>query len=148
MKRLPNLTQEQIQRFNNKIDIDKNTGCHVWLGAKSVFGHGRITIEYQQYYAHRIAYKLKYGKLTDNLEIDHLCRNPACVNPNHLEEVTHKVNVERGEVGYHNRAKTHCASGHLLSTGNIYLSNKNQRVCKACLKISKIRWRGRIHATV
>jgi hypothetical protein len=71
-------------------------------------------------YAHRIAYELEIGPIPEGLEIDHLCRNPICVNPAHLEPVTHRENVLRGEAtSAQNARKAHCIRGHLLSGANV-----------------------------
>src|SRR3974390_3113329 len=98
-----------IDRLLDKVEI-RDTGhetpCWLFQGAKSVGGYGRIQLTCSRTLAlaHRVAYELFVGPIPDGLEIDHLCRNPACVNPTHLEPVTEKVNAESGE----RATPTHC----------------------------------------
>jgi hypothetical protein len=73
------------------------------------------------------------GEMPDGCEIDHLCRIRSCCNPDHLQAVSHKANVLRGESPSARHArKTHCCHGHELTPGNIYLSKRGVRVCKKC----------------
>ena len=76
--------------------------------------------------AHRLYYERHVGPIPDGLEMDHLCRNRACVNPDHLEPVTRAENNRRKAV-----AQTHCKNGHPLSGDNL-LATKRQRACRAC----------------
>lgn len=73
------------------------TNCHIWLGAKTPAGYGRTTNEGKEVYVHRMAYEMVHGPIPPGYEIDHLCRNPSCFNPNHLEAVTHAENVRRSK---------------------------------------------------
>jgi hypothetical protein len=75
--------------------IDKKTGCWNWIGAKSQ-GYGVMRKEKKTVLAHRYNYEEKKGKIPKGMFIDHLCRNPTCVNPDHLEVVTPRENVRRG----------------------------------------------------
>lgn len=82
------LSDFDIPRFWNK--VEKTTGCWIWLGCTSG-GYGLFGIATSKSAkAHRIAYEIAYGPIPDGLQIDHLCRNPTCVNPCHLEAVTQK----------------------------------------------------------
>ena len=74
--------------------VDEKTGCWVWQRAKSKLGYGRFGTNGGL--AHRIYYERENGKIPDGLELDHLCRNHSCVNPSHLEAVTHRENHRRG----------------------------------------------------
>lgn len=76
--------------------VENEAGCHVWQRARTKKGYGCITIGGTMQYAHRAAYRAAYGEIPDGLCIDHLCRNPACINPEHLEAVTMRVNCRRG----------------------------------------------------
>lgn len=87
--------------------------------------------------AHRAAYIEFREPIPDGLTIDHLCRNTGCVNPSHMEAVTAKINVLRGETitGINSR-KTHCLRGHEFTEANTYIAKKGSRVCKACHKMT------------
>ena len=82
-------------------------------------GHGR--------YGHRDAYEAAKGPIPDGLEIDHLCRNRACINPDHLEAVTHRENVRRAMV-----LVTGCAQGHAFTEDNTYMLHGKYRRCRTC----------------
>lgn len=71
-------------------------GCWKWIGAKS--GHLQPYGMFKRKYAHRFSYEKAKGKIPSHLQIDHLCRNRICVNPDHLEAVTQKVNIRRGNL--------------------------------------------------
>ena len=81
----------KLMRFR----IDPVTQCHVWYGAK-VDGYGNVRVGSHSYLAHRIAYERARGPIPTGRELDHLCRNRACINPAHLEPVTHRENARRG----------------------------------------------------
>ncbi len=76
--------------------VDPNTGCWLWLLATNLPGYGVRRRGRGQVYAHRAAYEARFGPIPVGLEIDHRCRQPSCVNPDHLEAVTHAENVRRG----------------------------------------------------
>lgn len=100
-------------------------------------GYGRTFLNGKQKRAHRIFYEYFKEPIPKGLVIDHLCRNHACVNPNHLEVVTIKVNNNRGiGVNTINRLKTHCSGGHLFTEDTIYESylKKGERRCKICTR--------------
>lgn len=108
------------------------TSCWIWHGGTGR-GYGIIRVNSKkQIGAHVYSYILFKGNLPENTEIDHLCKNKLCVNPEHLEAVTHKVNVERGssEIG-RNSKKTHCPKGHEYTAENT-LTISGKRYCRAC----------------
>lgn len=76
--------------------IDAETGCWIWQRATSRSGYGNVCVDRTYFRAHRVYYERFKGPIPEGLEIDHLCRNRSCVNPEHLEAVTHRVNVHRG----------------------------------------------------
>jgi len=98
-------------------------------------GYSRMSICNRRYYAHRVYYELIKGKIPIGLMLDHLCRNRRCVNPDHLEPVTIKENVMRGESPpATNDRKTQCSKGHPFDSVNTYYRPNfpNQRFCKRC----------------
>jgi hypothetical protein len=106
--------------------------CWVWLGSRNAKGYGRVFYQGRHQKPHRLSYQEEYGPIPDGLVPDHLCRNRACVNPDHLETVTVRVNLLRGQgVNAINAAKTHCPQGHLYDIPNTYFS-KGSRSCKTC----------------
>jgi hypothetical protein len=110
--------------------------CWIWTGLLGDGGYGRAYDPGTQrtVAAHRASYEAFIGPIPDGLVIDHLCRNRACVNPTHLEPVTQRVNVLRGEGPTAERARrTHCKEGHPLSGDNLYIHpTRGHRSCKAC----------------
>lgn len=136
MSLIPSSRREHIlTRFQTLYTISQN-GCWQWIGYISKEGYARIKISHTQVYgAHRIAYDLFVGPVPTGLEIDHLCRNRACVNPAHLEAVSHRTNMLRGEgVGAENARKTHCIHGHEFTVENTYFRPDGKRDCRACIR--------------
>ncbi len=126
------------ERFNQKWIPEPNSGCWLWTACQNNKGYGSIRINGKMMLAHRFSYEIHRGSIPEKLSLDHLCRTPLCVNPNHLEIVTHRQNVLRGISPMAKYAKqTHCKRGHLFSKENIYdVSNWKQksRPCKICRK--------------
>ena len=83
------------ERFWEKVEITE--GCWLWRAALSEHGYGviRMSTPRRMEMAHRVAYEMEVEPIPEGLELDHLCRNPRCVNPFHLEPVTHLVNMRR-----------------------------------------------------
>lgn len=122
------------ERLMGKVDY-KDNGCWIFTGAKTSTGYGNIRFGDKNYVAHRISYLLFVGGVAPGLDLDHLCRDRACVNPEHLEPVTRRENLLRGEtVTATHASKTHCPQGHEYTTDNtvVYYGS---RYCLACRKI-------------
>jgi hypothetical protein len=110
---------------------DSATGCWEWQGSRSRSGYGRWRVGDKLQQAHRVLYEEFVGPIPDGLDLDHLCRNRACVNPGHMEPVTRQENCQRGLTGAHNARKTRCVNGHLFDEANTG-TYRGQRVCRAC----------------
>lgn len=124
------------ERFWSKVDKTNLSGCWLWLAGKNNHGYGRFSINNKYERAHRVAYELVKGPIAEGVTLDHLCRNPACVNPDHLEPVTHRENVLRGKAPPAIHAKkTHCPNGHPLEGENLAKWDlaHGQRKCKICI---------------
>lgn len=123
------LTGRSLRRFQYKVDANN---CWVWQKAISSTGYGSFYYDGRVQRAHRISYMHYVGPIPDNLVLDHLCRNKACVNPAHLEVVTHKTNVLRG-IGpsANNAKKTACPRGHEYTPENSVL-RRDGKFCKVC----------------
>ena len=129
-------------RFWSK--VDKSGDCWTWTAGKNAAGYGYFSVDGRQRRAHRLAYEDANGPIPDGLVIDHLCRNPACVNPSHLEAVTPQVNALRG-VSFvaRNHLKTHCANGHEFTPENTYQrKGRRGRMCWTCIYARKGKTRG------
>lgn len=111
--------------------------CWPWRGPNIPSGYGRFVSRDGNVAAHRHAYVLTNGPIPDGLVVDHLCRNRACVNPDHLEPVTHRTNILRGVgTGATNALKTHCSKGHPFSGENLVIRKSRwgdgRRSCRQC----------------
>jgi hypothetical protein len=126
------MTPKQVERFWSKVAAASN-GCWLWTGSRYSNGYGYFWLRRgRSALAHRVAYELAAGPIDEGMELDHLCRVRHCVNPAHLEAVTHRVNDLRGVgVSAINAAKTHCPAGHPLSGDNLYVA-RGKRQCRTC----------------
>ena len=126
--------------FHEKITGEPNSGCWLWTGTNDGrHGYGRIWLDGKMRYAHRVGYELLAGSIPEGLELDHLCRVPCCVNPDHLVPVSHRENCRRGITGAVNgareAAKTHCKRGHPYNKVNTFVDRKGKRVCRTCKRM-------------
>lgn len=127
------ITEKIEKRFWSKVSLPDEGGCMSWLASKNPFGYGQIKVGFRPVVAHRVSYALRVGTVPEGMEIDHLCRNRVCVAPNHLEAVTHRVNMLRGKtIGAENSRKTHCKHGHEFSYENTYMTPTGARQCRTC----------------
>jgi hypothetical protein len=121
------------------------SACWPWTGYHDRKGYGRISREGRSAGAHRAAYELAIGPIPDGFQLDHLCRNPPCINPLHLEPVTSAENTRRGETGINNRSKTHCPSGHPYDEANTYVNAASgARCCRICGREAVDRYRRKL----
>lgn len=108
--------------------------CWTWRSKSG--GYARFLVYGRWHAAHRIALRDANVKVPDDMVVDHLCRNPPCVNPSHLEMVTHTENVRRGKAGQ----RTHCKHGHEFTEDNLIWSRGGKtRQCRTCTLASRKR---------
>ncbi|WP_199822320.1 HNH endonuclease signature motif containing protein [Streptomyces albus] len=136
-----------LRRLLGKVEYDPESGCWVFTGAKIPTGYGLIGYRRKMTYAHRLSYELFFGAIPDGLVIDHVkargCRHRSCVNPRHLQPVTQKTNLRRGNtLAAANAAKTHCPQGHEYTPENTYDYGRG-RVCKTCRRESMHKYKAR-----
>ena len=110
--------------------VDGANGCRLWTGAIDGNGYGTLRTGGKSFGAHRLAYELAKGQIPPNLFIDHLCRTRLCVNPEHLEAVTHIENMGRAK-------RDLCRRGHPIS------DNGKKRWCAECRRIASREQRNR-----
>jgi hypothetical protein len=125
-----------MERFMSKVN-KLPSGCWLWHGPVNRCGYGKFTVQRVTMAAHRFAYHNLVGPIPPELTIDHLCRNRDCVNPKHLEPVSMRENLLRGDtLQAANARKTHCVNGHEFTKQNTRLES-GWRQCRECKRIRK-----------
>jgi hypothetical protein len=136
----------------------RENGRWFWTAARYANGYSMFGLNGRPVYGHRWAYEHFVGEIPDGLVIDHTCHTRACaggtscphrrcVNPAHLEAVTQKVNIARGQTAQSHATKTHCIRGHELTESNIYLSGR-KRQCRTCRAIRRRERRARVSGLI
>lgn len=130
-----------IERFMSHVE-KKESGCWIWTSSKMGGGYGSFKFKGKGRLAHKWLYEHRHGKVKEPLQLDHLCNNKACVNPEHLEAVTGKENVRRHYqrngivrkqyVPHPLPLKTHCPKGHPYSGDNLRMLSPTHRQCITC----------------
>lgn len=127
------------RRFDDKWIPEPNSGCWLWTG-RPANGHqeyGALYFAGKNHYAHRVGWELYRGPIGAGMVLDHICRVPACVNPDHLRVVTQRQNTLENSLSVwaKNAAKTHCKYGHPLVGENIYSPpGTTHRNCRECIR--------------
>jgi hypothetical protein len=144
------LRAEDVEYVKNAIQEkyipEPMSGCFLWLGGiDKKTGYGRIVVtpEFKKSIdttAHRLSYIAFKGPIPEGHDIDHLCRNKACVNPNHLEPVSPKENLQRGwDWRKKNSPLKTCRQGHLREGDNFFYSEAPNRkpifICRVCRRV-------------
>jgi hypothetical protein len=142
-----NTNEEKLIYLKERMAIStekfyKETPCWEWLACIHYKqGYGQFMLARKNYRAFRETFIIYKGEIPKGLVLDHLCRNRACCNPDHLEAVTHKENINRGETGHSNKNKTGCPSNHPYDEENTYfrIDHKTGLVSRGCRECRKLR---------
>lgn len=148
-KKIPEF--QDHERFLKFLRVDQSTDCWNWIGDKSIEGYGRfyfkkIEGKNDTYLAHRISWSIFKGDFSPNLVIDHTCQNKACVNPDHLREVSCRTNVIENSNSHASKLRliTKCKNGHeytpentLTHPSRISKEGVLWRSCVTCVKAIK-----------
>ena len=126
----------------------QSSGCWLWLGVIEANGYGALGVRGRKVYAHRLAFEVFRGEIPAGMDTDHLCRNRACCNPEHLEPVTRRENVMRGDgprlLAKVNGDKTSCKNGHEFTEANTHIRPHGGRSCRACNRAKAAKYRRNI----
>jgi hypothetical protein len=132
-----------IERFWAKVDkngpivLPELGPCWIWTAWKTDEGYGYFSVGRQKARAHRFIYEREISPIPIGYEVDHLCINPSCVRPDHLEAVTVQINHQRARQRY--RGRTHCSRGHLYNEANTRIRLRNNRPARECRQCDLIR---------
>lgn len=123
--------REVIRLIERFVCEEPNTGCWLWFGCTNDKGYARIyKPKYGESRAHRLFFKVLKSPIPKGLVIDHLCRTRACVNPDHLEAVTSRVNTLRGNtLAAQQAARETCPNGHPY---DVVERTTGKRRCRQC----------------
>lgn len=149
-----------LERLMQYVYKDPSTGCWLWTGCCYPNGYGAFRVKGRTRPAHCYSYELHIGLVPEGRELDHTCHKPEqcagsytcihrkCVNPAHLEPVTHVENLRRGgRPGSFHRNKTQCVAGHPYDDANTYVAPASgYRYCRECSRLAQQRHRAKNEA--
>lgn len=123
-----------IDRLMSQVSVSSGTGCWEWIGFIQKNGYAKFYVGGKSVWAHRFSYEFHNCLIPEGLHVDHLCVNPKCVNPDHLEAVEPKENVHRSSAngGLLWNRPTHCKRGHEFSEQNTLRLSRGSTECRAC----------------
>lgn len=124
-----------------RVEIIPFSGCWVWMNHLDRDGYAGLVVNRKYNVIHRHSYKLFFGEIPNGLELDHLCKVRCCVNPHHLEPVTHQENAVRIFYGRSKDRDKYCSNGHERNETNTYITKTNKKYCKICNKVSLLKYR-------
>jgi hypothetical protein len=132
--------QKLMDRFMKFVSFEPMSGCWLWIGHTMKNGYGKFghSKKHRSMLAHRESYMLFNGDLVDGLDVDHVCCNRSCVNPEHLVLATRSQNIMRYRRNTPidpRRYKTHCKHGHEFTSSNTYIKPNGCRACRQCLSL-------------
>jgi hypothetical protein len=119
------------ERIDDLSMPEPNSGCWLWVGACDNAGYGILRVNGHTRHAHRMSCEVVRGPISGELVVDHLCRNPACVNPDHLEPVTQRENHLRNPLRFNKSKGEFCMRGHRYTEENT-MWQKTGRLCRTC----------------
>lgn len=142
-----------VDRFWAKVRKLGESACWIWTARKDRKGYGQFRVGSKRdgtrrlIFAHQFSFELAGGLIGEGQVVDHVCRNPSCVNPGHLQTITRRKNWENGiSPAAINARKTHCINGHPLFGDNLYVEPGGARHCRTCRAEITARQKIRIHA--
>jgi HNH endonuclease len=136
------IKEPMLSRLERFYIPEPNSGCWLWIGYVDKLGYGCMRgYPGKTRKPHRVSYELHKGAIPEGLVLDHLCRNPCCINPDHLDPVTDRQNILRSELtsAAKNLKKTHCEHGHLLQGENLRYHKDGSRRCVTCDRLGNAR---------
>ena len=117
--------------MNGPIHTD-GLNCWLWTASLNTHGYGQFWLDNRVRKAHTLAFLDSGRQIPDGYEPDHLCPNRHCIRPEHLEAVTHTINIQRGNSpSALHRLQTHCKRGHVFSR----VDKRGKRICGKCAVI-------------
>lgn len=131
-----------MDRFWRK--VERGQACWTWTAALRDDRYGAFWFNGRMRLAHRVAWEMVRGVIPPGMTLDHTCRNRRCVRVEHLEAVSLKENLRRGDSpSARNSRKADCNSGHPLVGENLYITSGGTRQCRACKKQRRAEWGAR-----